>query len=88
MSTTLPAILSHLDAIDAEFSLSRSTYLHSTNERWCCVITLANVGTELKVRSYSPDGEQAVLSAYNKFLPLLESPAVGTALNLPLLPAA
>lgn len=83
---TLSQIFAKLNNLNAEVALCRNTYQYTDDgERWACIFTLNNDGTEIKVRAYGTDGDQALLAAFAKLDALLNASQVVTALNLPLL---
>jgi len=87
---TLHQIFSHLNTLNAEVALCRSTYRYSDdNERWACSITLENDRSELKIRANATDGDLALVAAYEKLLPLINASQVCAAFAVPALaPAA
>lgn len=85
---TLSQIFAKLNTLNAEVALCRNTYQYTDdNERWACSVTLTNEGSELKIRAYGADGDEALLKAFEKLESLLDSSRVVKAFNLPLLSA-
>jgi len=85
---TLSQIFAKLNAFNAEVALCRNNYRYSENtERWGCVITVDNEGTEIKVRANAADGDEAIQLAFEKFDALMSSKTVAKSLNLPILSA-
>lgn len=83
---TLSQIFAKLNILNAEVALCRNTYQYTNDdERWACSFTLNNDGTEIKVRAYGADGDQALCAAFDKLDALLNASQVVSALNLPLL---
>ena len=83
---TISQIFAKLNILNAEVALCRNTYQYTNDdERWACSFTLLNDGTELKIRAYGSDGDQALCIAFNKLETMLGSSQVVQALNLPLL---
>jgi hypothetical protein len=85
---TLTQIFTHLNVLNAEVALCRSTYRYSADdERWACSITLENDRSELKIRSNAADGDLALVAAYEKLLPLINASQVCAAFAVPALTA-
>lgn len=85
---TTSQIFSHLNTINAEVALCRTTYRYSAdNERWACSITLEHDRSELKFRANASDAELALSAAYEKLAKVIEAPAVMAAFSVPALPA-
>lgn len=86
MSLSISQIFAKLNILNAEVALCRNTYQFTNDdERWACSFTLNNDGTELKIRAYGTDGDQALIKAFAKLDALLNASQVVSALNLPLL---
>ena len=85
---TLSQIFSKLNILDAEVTLYRDKGSWRDNdERWGCVITLNNDGTELKLKDVAASGDEAICKAFAKLETMTSSPDIVKALNLPLLSA-
>lgn len=85
---TISQIFAKLNSFNAEVALCRNNYRYSDAiERWGCVITVDNEGTEIKVRANAADGDEALQLAFTKFDALMSSKTVAKSLNLPLLSA-
>jgi hypothetical protein len=79
-------ICATLDSLSAEVAIFRRTesyYMES--ERWICSISLSANETEIKVRAASDSLERAVMFAFDRLEPILNSPVLSSALNRPML---
>jgi len=85
---TLSQIFSKLNILNAEVTIFRNTTSWTgDDERWGCVITMNNEGTELKLKAVAANGDEAIIKAFAKLETMTASPDIIKALNLPLLSA-
>lgn len=86
---TLSQIFSKLNILNAEVTIFRNTTSWTgDDERWGCVFTLSHNGTELKVKSVAPSGDEAILKSFDKLEAMLKSETLVSELRVPLLASA
>lgn len=84
----LSQIASLIDSLNASASAYRQpeSYVDPA-QRWSFTVVLSRSDTELKVRGEGPSLDAAMAQAYAKLEPLVNAPAVATALAIPRLSA-